>query len=149
MTYTVEVEKGLPYKAADLAKVVDSVLSDDRGWTSSVPAALKRVSSSPTFRIRLSTPATTDALCAPLDTAGRLSCRNGSFVVINAWRWANGTQAYGDELANYRAYLINHEFGHALGQSHASCPRRGERAPVMAQQTKGLRGCQPNPWPSA
>ncbi|NHA01298.1 DUF3152 domain-containing protein [Nocardioides sp. W3-2-3] len=125
VTYSVEIEEGLPYAVNDVAEVVERVLGDDRGWASAMGLSLRRVTSSPDFRIRLSTPKTSDELCAPLNTGGRLSCRNGQMVVLNAWRWANGADAYASDLRNYRAYMINHEFGHALGNAHRTCPGKG------------------------
>lgn len=148
ITYAVEVEADLPIDEAVLARTVDRILGDDRGWTNVMTRSIQRVATDPDIRIRLATPATTDRLCASLETRGRLSCRNGSLVVLNAWRWANGADSYRGDLEDYRVYMVNHEFGHALGNPHRSCPGRGQRAPVMAQQTKGLDGCRPNPWPS-
>ena len=69
--------------------------------------------------------------------------------MLNAWRWANGAESYAGDLTNYRRYMVNHEFGHALGYGHRGCPSRGAPAPVMVQQTKGLGGCVANPWPAA
>ncbi len=49
--------------------------------------------------------------------------------------------------------MINHEDGHALGHQHAHQCLPGGLAPVMMQQTIGLRSaatgkiCQANPWP--
>lgn len=149
VTYSVEVEDDLPFAVRDVAADIDRALRDRLGWTAVMDRSVQRVPTDPTFRIRLATPGTTDALCAPLDTGGRLSCRNGQMVVLNAWRWALGATTYGDDLEAYRVYMVNHEFGHALGNSHASCPATGSPAPVMVQQTKGLEGCTPNPWPAA
>jgi hypothetical protein len=146
-TYTVEVEEDLPFPLQDIARTVDAALTDPRSWTASGGHALQRVNEASDVRVLITTPETTDELCAPLDTGGRLSCRNGELVVLNAWRWVNGAPAFGDNLVNYRRYLINHEFGHALGNPHESCPASGALAPIMMQQTKGLAGCQPNAWP--
>ncbi|WP_193671181.1 DUF3152 domain-containing protein [Nocardioides salarius] len=149
VTYSVEVEEGLPFATSNVAREIDHVLGDRRGWTAIMSRTVQRVSKDATFRILLATPETTDALCAPLDTDGRLSCRNGQTVVLNAWRWANGATAYGDNLDGYRVYMVNHEFGHALGNGHVACPKAGSPAPVMVQQTKSLEGCTSNPWPTA
>jgi hypothetical protein len=62
-------------------------------------------------------------------------------------RWLLGVDSYGSDLTNYRRYLANHEFGHALGKHHPDCPGPGRLAPVMMQQTKGRGGCRKNPWP--
>lgn len=146
-TYRVEVEQGLPYAPTQVARFVEQTLSEPRGWAATGEHRLARVEHNADIRILIATPTTTDELCAPLDTGGRLSCRNGANVVINAWRWHNGAPAYRGDLANYRRYVINHETGHALGYSHVECAEPGQPAPVMLQQTKGLDGCLPNPWP--
>lgn len=148
VTYTVELEADLPLTPSEVAKVVDQTLSDPRSWTAGGTHALQRVASTPDIRVLVATPDTTDDLCAPLDTGGRLSCRNGNLVVLNAWRWVNGAATYTEDLRNYRRYLVNHEFGHALGNSHQYCAEPSAPAPVMLQQTKGLQGCSANPWPT-
>jgi hypothetical protein len=145
--YTVEVEAGLPFAPAEFAGVVEATLADPRGWTAFGEHAFQRLEAAGDLRVLLATPATTDALCAPLRTRGEVSCRNGPLVVINARRWAHGVEAYGDDVAAYREYVVNHEVGHALGLGHVTCPGAGEPAPVMLQQTYGLDGCLPNPWP--
>ncbi|NYI77047.1 DUF3152 domain-containing protein [Nocardioides panzhihuensis] len=145
-TYRVEVEKELPYTTKQVARFVETTLSDDRGWAAE--HRLARVDGHADLRIVLATPETADELCAPLDTDGRLSCRNGDDVVLNAWRWHFGADSYASKLTAYRRYVVNHETGHALGYPHVGCPGNGVPAPVMLQQTKGLDGCTANPWPA-
>ena len=145
--YTVEVEGGLPYGATGIARAVDTTLADPHSWIGGGEYAFQRTDGDGDVRVLLASPATTDQLCAPLRTRGEVSCRNGDLVVINARRWADGIQAYGDDLAAYRQYIVNHEMGHAIGLGHVGCPGAGRMAPVMLQQTYGLDGCTPNPWP--
>ena len=147
-TYRVEVEDGLPFTPAEVATFVEETLSDKRGWSSTGEHRLVRVQHEADLRVILASPETADDLCAPLETEGRLSCRNGANVVINAWRWRHGAEGYDNALVAYRRYVVNHETGHALGYPHVACPGANEPAPVMLQQTLGLDGCQPNPWPS-
>ncbi|MCW2839932.1 MAG: hypothetical protein JWR55_1415 [Aeromicrobium sp.] len=146
VTYRVEVEKDLPVRSAEFAKAVDATLTDRRGWTAAGSYAFQRTGTAD-LRVVLATPSTTDRLCAPLQTRGKVSCRMGNDVVINARRWVYGADSYKGELAKYRQYVINHEVGHSLGLGHESCPEPGADAPVMLQQTLGLQGCEANPWP--
>lgn len=146
VTYRVEVEEDLPVRSAEFARAVDATLTDRRGWTATGSYAFQRTGTAE-LRVVLATPSTTDRLCAPLQTQGEVSCRNGNNVVINARRWTDGAGSYKGELAKYRQYVINHEVGHSLGLGHAPCPQPGAKAPVMLQQTLGLQGCEANPWP--
>ncbi len=146
--YTVEVENGLPFGLSDTAAVISSTLRDAKGWSAVLGVSLERVDAGADLRVLVATPMTTDELCSPLATKGRVSCRNGGLVVLNARRWAAGVSHYNGAVPLYRRYLINHEVGHALGQQHAECPGTGEPAPVMQQQTYGLDGCRANAWPS-
>lgn len=143
--YQVEVEDGLPIDPRTFAAAVDRTLADPRGWTGH-DYAFQRVERAPR-RIVLASPRTVDRLCAPLQTRGEVSCRNGDIVVINAKRWVLGAKAYARDLKGYRTYVVNHEVGHSLGLSHEACPAAGHPAPVMLQQTLGLNGCLKNPWP--
>lgn len=148
VTYTVEVEVDLPFLPGRTAELIGRVLDDERGWSARGAAPFVQVPGKGDLRIVVASPATTDLLCAPLETLGRVSCRNGALVVINARRWAFGVTDYRGHLADYRRYVVNHEVGHALGEAHVECPGAGEPAPVMLQQTYGLDGCARNPWPA-
>lgn len=56
-------------------------------------------------------------------------------VYINAKSWINGVEESGLSLDRYKTYVINHEFGHALGYTHKECT--GDVCPVMYQSTRG------------
>jgi hypothetical protein len=120
------------------------VLDDPRSWrgTRRWRFELVPVGQSATLQAYIVTPDTTDRLCAPYLTGGEVSCQNGDRVVLNANRWVFGVDSYGSDLINYRRYLVNHEFGHALGKHHLDCPSPGRLAPVMMQQTKGIGACR-------
>ena len=148
LTYRVEVEQGLPLDGADVAAQVHQVLTDPRGWQPIEDVAFSRTDGAASFQLILASPALTDRLCYPLDTIGQLSCRNGDRVILNARRWATAVPWYAGRMADYRAYLVNHEVGHRLGHAHKGCPAPGAPAPVMVQQSKSLYGCKANPWPS-
>ena len=149
LVYRLQVEAGLPFDPATVAGTVHSVLSDRRGWQPLENLAFERTDGAGyELTIVIASPATTDRLCYPLDTAGRLSCRNGQRVIFNAIRWAVGVPWYGGRMDLYHAYLVNHEVGHTLGHAHEYCPGPGRPAPVMMQQSKGVGQCRPNPWPA-
>ncbi len=151
MRYDVRVEDGLAIDPDQAAVEIQKVLDDPRSWRSTRRwrFELAPVGESATLHAYIVTPETTDRLCAPYLTRGEVSCQNGNRVVLNAKRWLLGADAYGSDLTNYRRYLVNHEFGHALGKRHVDCPGPGRLAPVMMQQTKGLEACRKNPWPQA
>ena len=146
--YLVEVEGGLGVDPAAFAREVEQVLADPRSWGAGGRRALQRVDGGDVaFRVALTSPTTTDRLCAPLDTNGSFSCGTGGRAVINAARWLTGANAYPGPLPAYRQYLVNHEVGHLFDRGHEPCPGPGRPAPVMMQQTKGLDGCTPGSWP--
>ncbi|MFD1053327.1 DUF3152 domain-containing protein [Terrabacter terrigena] len=153
--YTVELEGGLDVSGEQLATVVGTVLTDPRGWQAkdgvrfvNVPPAAAAKGAEVDLRITLASPTTTDRLCAPLQTRGQVSCHNTGRVVLNLRRWVLGAAAYGSDVDGYRTYLVNHEVGHGIGHAHAYCGGTGKVAPVMMQQTYGLKGCTAWPWPT-
>ena len=148
VTYTVEVEAGLPVDASCFAKVIDYTLSHPLGWTAEDAFEFRRIDAgTPDVRVTLARPATVDQYCLPLRTGGIFSCWNGARAMINYDRWTDGAPDFGDDLATYRTYVINHEVGHGLGRAHVGCPRKGDPAPVMMQQTKTVGSCTINGWP--
>lgn len=154
--YTVEIEDGLGVPQEHFARTVRAVLTDARGWEErdgvhfvNVTPAERAKGESAQVRIVLGSPAYVDRRCLPLRTGGTLSCHADGKVLLNVRRWAQGADTYGDDITNYRIYLVNHEVGHALGHGHRSCPGAGRRALVMIQQTKSLGGCTAWPWPTA
>ncbi|MEU5093145.1 DUF3152 domain-containing protein [Streptomyces sp. NPDC020996] len=155
-TYRVDVEQGLGLDGELFAQAVQKTLNDDRSWAHGGARTFERVhSGEPDFVITLASPGTTAAWCAKsgLDTTqDNVSCDSAATerIMINAYRWAQGSKTYGDQIHAYRQMLINHEVGHRLGYSHVTCDKDGELAPVMQQQTKFLDHngvhCLPNPW---
>ncbi|MFH9661918.1 DUF3152 domain-containing protein [Streptomyces sp. NPDC017248] len=155
--YRVDVERGLGLDGVLFAEAVQKTLNDGRSWAHGGARTFERVSSGkPDFVITLASPGTTAKWCAKsgLDTTeDNVSCDSAATerVMINAYRWAQGSKTYGDRIHAYRQMLINHEVGHRLGHGHVMCQKDGELAPVMQQQTKFLDHdgihCRPNPWP--
>ena len=151
LLFHVAVENGIGIPPDEFATAVDAILGDPRSWIAGdvrfqrVPAG-----TAASFTIYLATPVTSEAMCREewLETEQYTSCRlSTGKVVINSARWLTAVPNYGASLDTYRAYAINHEVGHQLGNGHETCPGPGRPAPVMQQQTLGLQGCGANPWP--
>ena len=140
-----------PATAAAFADEVDRVLGDPRSWIAARNVRFQRVphAAPAEFVVHLASARTSQLMCrrGGLETAGYTSCRLARQVIINADRWRRAVPGYGAPLATYRAYAINHEVGHELGYGHEACPGKGRLAPVMMQQTYGLKGCAANAWP--
>ena len=158
--YSIEVENGVT--GVDLTQyqqLVVTTLADKRSW-SGHGVAVKRVDSGRIdFRVTLVSTKTTRKLCGytiRVETscyAGAGGTTDVNRVVFNVARWVRGATAYVADLTAYRIYMINHEDGHAMGHQHAHQCLPGGLAPVMMQQTFGLRSaatgklCEANPWP--
>lgn len=149
--YRIAVENGSGQEADAFAAAVERVFADPRGWTATGQVRLQRVAGQgpADFTIFLATPVTSEQICATagLHTGGYSSCRITGKVVINLARWLTGVPDYGAPVADYQSYVVNHEVGHELGNGHEACPGPGRPAPVMQQQTYGLKGCTANAWP--
>jgi hypothetical protein len=149
--FRVAVEDGLAQDARSFAASVDEILGDPRSWIAGRQFRLQRVprSAPAEFTIFLATPATSERMCAAggLATEQYTSCRLPGQVIINVARWLTAVPDYGAPLAEYQAYAVNHEVGHQLGHGHERCPAPGGPAPVMQQQTLGLKGCVAYGWP--
>jgi hypothetical protein len=155
LRYRVAVEQGLPVTVSEFTDVVDTTLADPRSWIAGRDVRLQRVLAPSVydFTVFLASPSTAYNLCLEggvdirTNAVPYTSCRAGDKVVINASRYLEGVPDYGAPLADYRRYVVNHEVGHRLGHGHVGCPGAGQPAPVMQQQTLGLRGCVANSWP--
>ncbi|SNU02569.1 Protein of unknown function [Ruaniaceae bacterium KH17] len=152
-TVLVRVEDGLPIDVDRFGDVVMDVLNAPQGWRDKLGVSFARTDqpSDANVVLTLATPSTTDELCYPVKTNGRVSCGRTTTVTINANNWVYATEPFldaGGSLETYRQYVLNHEIGHFLGQPHVPCPTPGAVAPVMLQQSLRLQGCVPNGWPN-
>ncbi|MEU2775167.1 DUF3152 domain-containing protein [Streptomyces sp. NPDC007162] len=150
LRYRVEVENGISLSTADVARQVERILADRRGWTTDGHSAFERVSSGQAdFFVQVATPGTVDRICGQygLRTRGRVNCNVAQHVMVNLRRWLLATPVYAKRVDDYRALIINHEVGHFLHHGHVTCPGPGRPAPVMMQQIDGMHGCLPNVWP--
>jgi hypothetical protein len=128
-------------------QVVRDTLADPRGW-SQAGFEIRVTDDAPNV-VLVAEGDEVDAICDPYDTGGRFSCQIGPVVALNAERWREATDTWPGTLEEYRQMLVNHEVGHLLGRHHArpACQEPGGPAAVMYQQSAGVEGCAPNPWP--
>jgi len=132
----------------DFASEAAGVYADPRGWSLGGTIRFERVVTGGDFTLWLAADAEMSGFGGACDHVW--SCRNGRNVVVNEDRWLGSSASWleaGASLETYRQMVVNHETGHWLGLGHAYCPGPGQLAPVMQQQTYGLRGCTANGWP--
>jgi hypothetical protein len=159
--YSIEVENGVTgIDLVQFVRTVQSTLSDKRSWAGHGDVRLERVDSGRIdFHVSLTSVMTVRKICGytiPVETSCFVPASATTpvnRVVLDNARWVRGSAAYLGDLSSYRIYMINHEDGHAIGHEHAHRCLSGGLAPVMLQQTIGLKSattgkmCQANPWP--
>ncbi len=146
VTYSV-VSDGATIPLRGFMDQVAETYADARGWRKGA-VAFRRVATGGSFTVVLARADRVPSYSSACSST--YSCRVGRYVIINQDRWVGTTQAWrnaGQSLRNYRHMVVNHETGHWFGKGHPTCGGRGQLAPVMQQQSKGLQGCRPNPWP--
>jgi hypothetical protein len=144
VTYSVATDGAVVSDVNQFAAFAQGVYDNQQGWRRA-GIQFVRVSSGGDFTLVLANPAEIpkyDPVCSYL-----WSCTVGRNVVINDYRFANGSLAWPGPLDWYRTMVINHETGHWLGLGHAYCPGPGAPAPIMQQQSIDLQGCAMNSWP--
>jgi hypothetical protein len=147
VTYVIETRGRVKGAMPSFRRRTAEVYADPRGWVRA-DVHFKRVKSGGAFSLVLSQAKYVPSFGSPCDRYW--SCRVGRYVIINENRWRHGTPYFksaGGTLREYRAMVVDHETGHWFGLGHATCGGKGQLAPVMMQQSKGLYGCKPNPWP--
>ena len=149
VTYSVSTRGSISASLSTFKKDAQETYDDPRGWRA-MGVRFKRVSSGGDFTLVLAQASKVPSFSSACSST--YSCRVGRYVVINQDRWQKATPSWNKakgSLRNYRHMVVNHETGHWFGRGHASCGDKGELAPVMQQQSKGLGGCRFNPWPLA
>jgi hypothetical protein len=149
VTYSVAVRGTVATDVEAFAAAAQATLDDGRGWRAA-GISFARVPSGGNFVLWLAAADRLPSFGPPCTV--NYSCRVGANVIVNEARWRLATPVWtgaGASLEDYRHLVVNHEVGHWLGFGHLVCGGAGQPAPVMQQQSKGLNGCGPNPWPTA
>lgn len=147
VTYRVITRGSIRADLATFKKQAQQTYDDPRGWRA-MGVRFKRVSKGGDFTLVLSQASKVPSFSSACSST--YSCRVGRYVIINQTRWLKASPAWrakGGSVRTYRHLVVNHETGHWFGKGHASCGGKGQLAPVMQQQSKGLAGCKINPWP--
>ena len=135
----------------DFRLKVKETLNDERGWTR-LGVKFVEVTEGQDLNVVLSDPASLEGYNGYC--SWYLSCTSSvNEIILNDVRWREGTEetvAGNMSQRDYQHMVVNHEMGHWLGHySHIeSCDVDGGVAPIMLQQSTGLRNCGSfNPWP--
>jgi len=139
--YSALVDSDVKYPLQTFTDLLQIYLADPDGWSSK--GYVFEYDPKASLVIRLSSPRTIQKECG---LPKGLSCAvlGGKKMWLNSERWFKGAPPSKLPLDSYRQYMVSHEMGHILGHEHEKCARKGESAPIMLQQTLGLKGCRPN-----
>ena len=146
--YHVETRGRITTSLKAFRRLAQQSYEDPRGWRGS-GTRFVRVARGGAFTLVLAEASRVPVFSSSCSSTW--SCRVGRYVIINQERWKHASPAWNaahGSLRDYRHMVVNHETGHWLGLGHSGCPGRGQAAPVMMQQSKGLDGCRFNPWPT-
>ena len=148
-TYSIATRGRIGANVDQFRAHVAHTLNDPRGWSLGGSIEFRQVPSGGNFTVWLAQAGTVPSFSSVCSSTW--SCRVGRNVIINETRWLYATPSWrsaGGSLDSYRHYVVIHETGHWLGFGHSNCPGRGQLAPTMQQQSKGLQGCRHNGWPT-
>lgn len=146
ITFDISTVGSIKADVGEFSSLVESTLTDAKGWKRA-GVKFTKVASGGKLHVILASGAEIEKYAG---CSAELSCTVFPKVLINDVRWRKATDSYnsaGLSLNSYRQMVINHEVGHYLGHDHAAACGAGGVAPVMLQQSTGLRGCTANSWP--
>ncbi|QGG41003.1 DUF3152 domain-containing protein [Aeromicrobium yanjiei] len=147
VTYRVATRGSISTSLTTFKRQAQETYDDPRGWRA-MGVRFKRVSKGGDFTLVLSQASKVPSFSSGCSST--YSCRVGRNVIINQTRWLKASPAWKSRKGSVRSYrhlVVNHETGHWFGRGHVGCGGKGQAAPVMQQQSKGLGGCTINPWP--
>ncbi|WP_372729262.1 DUF3152 domain-containing protein [Nocardioides sp.] len=148
VTYRVETRGTITTSLREFRRQAQQTFTDPRGWRGA-GVRFRPVATGGSFTLVLAQAGRVPSFSSACSSSW--SCRVGRYVIINQDRWKFASPAWNaaqGSLRDYRHMVVNHETGHWLGLGHSGCSGRGNPAPVMMQQSKGLNGCRFNPWPT-
>ena len=149
ISYDISTRGAVKGDIEEFRQIVAEIYADERGWLRA-GVKMEEVESGAQAHVILASGEEVKK-ASPTICSDELSCQVGQLILINDKRWMNASDSYnelGVSLIDYRRMVVNHETGHYLGHPHIpECETPNGLGPIMLQQSTGLRGCTPNPWP--
>lgn len=90
VNYSIARRGTVNFDMGAFVRIVDATLNDPRGWSLGGNVRFRRVARS-SIRVTLAAPGIVGSFAG---CSSHYSCRAGSYVLINADRWARGTRTY-------------------------------------------------------